>query len=367
MTALRVLHVAQPTTAGVARVVGDLVRDQVARDWDVVVASPADGHLPDDARAAGADWRAWAASRGPGPTVPAETVRLVRLVRDVRPDLVHLHSSKAGLAGRLALRGRLPTVFQPHAWSFLALEGRARPLAVRWERGAVRWTDALAVVSEDERRSGEAAGIAGPYVLLPNGVDVERRRPVPAGERSDARAALGLPPGPLVVCVGRLSRQKGQDVLFQAWPQVRAALPDAQLVLVGEGPDRGALERTAPVGTRLAGSTSDPDPWLRAADVVALPSRWEGMSLALLEAMAHGRSIVATDVAGSRDALSDGAGGVVDVEDVDALAGALVVRLRDPALADAEGSRARQRAEREHDVRTTTARAAELYLRLLDR
>ena len=143
-------------------------------------------------------------------------------------------------------------------------------------------------MSEDERRLGEASGIRGAFRVVPNGVDLEAIPFADAEERAAARARLELGDGPLVVCVGRLSRQKGQDVLLDAWPQVTARVSDARLVLVGDGPEREALEARVSGETTLAGERDDVADWLAAADVVALPSRWEGMSLALLEAMARG-------------------------------------------------------------------------------
>ncbi|MCF2435668.1 glycosyltransferase [Streptomyces thinghirensis] len=82
--------------------------------------------------------RHWPATRSPGPALVSEVRRLARVIEDVRPDLVHAHSAKAGLAARLAVRGRVPTVFQPHAWSFEAVGGAGAALALGWERWGVR-------------------------------------------------------------------------------------------------------------------------------------------------------------------------------------------------------------------------------------
>ncbi|HEU0304885.1 MAG TPA: glycosyltransferase [Gaiellaceae bacterium] len=363
---MRVLHVSQPTEAGVALVVRQLAADQVRRGYDVRVACPQAGPLAGEVGEAGAEHHDWPARRAPGLSVAGETIRLRRIIEAVDPDVVHLHSSKAGLAGRLVLRGRLPTVFEPNGWSFL-VGGPVGAAALRWERLADRWCDAIISVSEGEREVGERSGVAGRFVLIPNALDLEVFTPVSEGDRRAARLQLGLPDEPLAVCVGRLSRQKGQDVLLRAWPRVAAEVPQAGLVLVGDGPDAEALAAQGVAGVRLAGHREDVPAWLAAADVVALPSRWEGLSLVMLQAMARGRSVVSADVAGARDSLSEGAGAIVPIEDDVALANALVERLRDPALAAAEGEAGRRVVVERHDVRRMGEAVAALYTEVLAR
>jgi glycosyltransferase involved in cell wall biosynthesis len=359
------LHVSQPTEGGVGRYVADLAADQVGRGWRVVVASPTYGDLAAQTMGAGAGHVAWTAGRAPGPGSLLDATRLSKIVREAGPDLVHLHSSKAGLAGRIALRGRVPTIFQPHAWSFEAVSGPVRTAALAWERSATRWATVVLCVSEAERRRGEEHGIHARWRVIPNGVDPERWPQATAEERAAARRRVGLDDRPTVVCVGRLARQKGQDLLLAAWPAVASEVPGAQLALVGGGPDLKQLQAQADSAVVFAGQRSDVSDWLAAADVVAFPSRWEGMSLGLLEAMARGRSIVATDVPGASEALGDASGDLVPPEDPAALARALATRLADPARTAAEGRAARQRLEQAYPLRSTLDRVAELYEELL--
>lgn len=332
---LRVLHVAQSSEYGLGRYIADLVDEQVAAGWEVSVAGDRASEIRGRVVAGGAGWIAWQASRQPGPQILRETRDLRALINSVRPDVVHLHSSKAGVAGRLALRGRVPTLFQPHAWSFFAVGGVRRPATVAWERFGARWADAIVCVSDDERRQGEAAGVKGRFRVVTSGVDTEFFRPAP---RPD-----GQPP--TAVCLGRIAvSQKGQDLLVAAWPQVVAQVPDAQLVFVGDGPDREALEAVAPSSVRFVGHQADVVRWYQAADVVVQPSRYEGLSLTVLEALSCGRAVVAGDAVGMREVIGD-AGQVVPVDDVNALAEAVALRLKDPKRAALEGEAARQRVE----------------------
>ena len=145
-----------------------------------------------------------------------------------------------------------------------------------------------------------------------------------------------------------------------------ARVPAAQLVLVGDGPDLAALEAMAAPSVTFAGDADDVSDWLAAATVTAIPSRWEaGLSLVAMEAMARGRSVVATDVAGMRAGIGSDCGAVVPVDAERPLADALVERLADPALADLEGAAARAQVEERYDVRVACARMAELYEELL--
>src|SRR6185503_6923770 len=140
---------------------------------------------------------------------------------------------------------RIPTLFQPHAWSFLAARSGAQGASLRWERYAARWTTELVCVSTTERQLGESLGIHAPTTVIPNGIDLAEFRPAGARDRIHARKLLGLEDRPTVLCVGDLTVQKGQQDLLADWPAVAARVPEAQLTLVGDGPDRRALERLA--------------------------------------------------------------------------------------------------------------------------
>jgi len=352
---MSVLHVSETVLGGVGHVISDLGAVQRAAGWQVSVAAPASV-----ADAAIGGWHAWCPDARPGPGLARSLAQLRGIVAEVNPDLVHLHSSMAGMCGRLVLRRRVPTVFQPHSWSFFAVTGAARAGAVRWERFAARWTDVVLCVSEDERRSATALGIRARYEVVPNGVDLERFPPAGPAERSAARERLGLDGAPLAVCVGRLHRQKGQHALLDAWAGVLDRLPTARLALVGDGPDRAALESRAAPRTTFVGQTPDVQQWVAASDVVVQPSVWEGMSLSLLEAMATGRSVVVTDVPGMAEVVTAGTGAVVPFGSTDSLANALVQRLADPALSAAEGMAGAAAMRQSHNV----LRQREAVLRL---
>ncbi|HUQ58471.1 glycosyltransferase [Lentzea sp.] len=349
---MKVVHVTQPVEAGVAVVVLALARAQRERGWDARIACPP-GWLTEQARRAGIPVHPWHATRSPGPRTALELAALRKTLATISPDLVHLHSSKAGLA-RLVLRGRTPTLFQPHLWSFRIAEGLLGRVCRLWEAKASRWTDLLVCVSDDELEAGREAGVTAPAEVVCNGVDT--RHLVPRSRENDI---------PTAVCVGRLAHQKGQDLLLAAWPLVLRRVPDARLLLVGDGPMAETLRAEDHPGVHWHGHSDTPADFYAQADVVVLPSRAEGMALVPLEAMACGRPVVAFDVEGVRQSLGD-AGEVVPPQDTTALAQAIALRLADPELAAAEGKRGRIRAEALFDRDRMTSQITTLTEKLVE-
>jgi glycosyltransferase involved in cell wall biosynthesis len=291
---------------------------------------------------------------GPAATVAyvALAARAVAALRD-RIDVVHAHQllSPASAAVTAAALGGPPFVVTAHASgdigdvASLARQGRlgrGRLLALR------HLASAFVAVSAPIRGELEGAGIPPSRVRsIPNGVDTRRFSPAEPGERRRRRRELGLPPVPAVIYAGRLSPEKGVDVLIDAWADARRRGVVGTLCLVGDGPERGALERRARDhgvlgAVRFAGPADDVAPWLAAADAFVLPSRTEGLSVALLEAMSSGLAVVATDVGGTRDAAG-GAAVLVPPAEPRALAEALAAVLAEGGPARALGDSARRR------------------------
>ena len=354
MAPLRILHVSEVHWGGVVTLLDHFVAEQVCAGHEVHVLAP-DGMrtLP------GADQRTWRLDRGRPWSVGPALLDLRRAVKEIRPDVVHLHSFVAGLLGRLPFPRTLvaradpatAVVYQPHAWSFDLFTRRSVGNAVRrWESRAARSTDVLVANCDDEIAEGRSIGIRTPARALGVAVDVDRFRPVDSAERDAYRAQLGIDAKHILLCLGRLVRQKGQDLLLPAWERSRPA--DTALVLVGPG-DTGPLESLAPAQwgeTVVAvGEHDDVRPWLWACDALILPSRYETVALVVAEAMSCGRPVIATAVNGARDTILGGslpgAGAVVELTDMDGLIEQATRRLDDHELWSAEAAAGRQRAE----------------------
>jgi glycosyltransferase involved in cell wall biosynthesis len=147
---------------------------------------------------------------------------------------------------------------------------------------------------------------------------------------------------------------------------VRRHCPAAQLCIIGDGDQLPTLSSCAPPGVRFVPSVTDPRPWYAAADVVVLPSRWEGLSLTLLEALASGCSVVASDIPGLAEAITANVGARVPAGDVGALADAVTLRLGDRDLRAVEASAARLAADA-FDVRRTHEQLAAVTAQVAQR
>ena len=359
---LDVLVVSQPVDYGVAIYVRQLTAAAVAVGHRVTVVSPGQdrGPLAAWVRSAGAEHRTLNMARKPAVRDVFDLVALRRLARG--RDVVHLHSSKAAALGRVAAlslgrRRRPAVVVTAHYWSWL-VGGRWAPL-YRWiERRLARRCDSIVAVSEGEAAEGRVVlGASVPLRLIPNGVD--RARFSPDGDPADRD-----PDHPLLVCVGRLSAQKGQDVAIRALARVDDRTARLRLVGAESGPGErarlGALAESLGVADRIdwRGAVEDTAPEYRAADVVLAPSRWDGLSLALLEAMASGAAIVASDVNGSESLA--GAGVIVPPDDPEALAEGIDRLLEDADRRRGLGVAARTRSA-SFDLATTMRRNLDLW------
>ncbi|MEA2447933.1 MAG: hypothetical protein QOK47_1570, partial [Actinomycetota bacterium] len=248
---LSVLHVTQPVDGGVATYVSRLATAQVERGLQVTVACP-NGDLVGVLSASGIARVEWPAVRAPGPWLVRETRALQRLVEQVAPDLIHLHSAKAGAAGRMS-KDHSRTIFQPHGWSWEAVGRAVGGVVTAWERRAGSRCALLICVSEEERARGLSAGVHANWCVIENAVDIEAFAVQTPEDRMTARASLGLPSAPIVVCLGTLRPAKGQDVLVGAWPLVMESVPEATLVIVGDGPERDKLKGLAGDGVEMVG------------------------------------------------------------------------------------------------------------------
>jgi glycosyltransferase involved in cell wall biosynthesis len=278
---------------------------------------------------------------------------LVRLARTLRADVVHTHLVHADVYGGVAARLRRAQLVSTKHNDDPFRIGSFRFV----ERGLARLADRIVTITESLRRfTVEQVGVPADKVeTIHYGLD---DLPQPWGENApDAVPARAR----VLLAVSRLTRQKGIDVAVRA---VRSLPDDTVLVVLGEGPEREALERlTRELGVEgrvfLLGRVPDVAAWLRRASVLAHPARWEGFGLGVLEAMLAGLPVVAANVSSLPELVVDGTTGfLVSPDDPSALALGVARALEQPQLGEA----GRQRALREFSV----ARMADLTVSLYE-
>lgn len=297
-----------------------------------------------------------------------------RAMKAAAPDLLHCHLEFSSLLGALggAMTGTpvVATLHTLHAPG--ATDGGG---ARRWlmYRAMARFADRVICLTEANARIARQTGLGRARLeVLPNGVEIEAFDAPPQRDRAAIRAEFGIPvEAPLAVAVCVLRPEKGIDRLVSAVPQLLRAIPDAQVLIVGDGPEMPRLtaqaRREAPHGrVHFAGYRTDIADILRAADVFVLPTLFDAQPTVILEAMAARLPVVSTRVAGVPDMIEDGTHGLlVEPDDVPALAGALSRVMALPAVARALGAAGRRRAEVDFSMTRQVERLAQLYDRVI--
>ncbi|MGH7408997.1 MAG: glycosyltransferase, partial [Candidatus Methylomirabilales bacterium] len=279
-------------------------------------------------------------------------LRLRALLRRERVEVLYSFLFHANLMARL-VGGWCGVPVRVSTERIAGWEGPVRRLLNRLTAGLATRVVAVSEAVRDE--TARTLGVAPERVtVIPNGVST--REFAPASRPVEA---------PVIGCTGRLHRKNSHPTLLEAFAAIRQALPEARLFLVGDGPERGPLERAVARrgwggAVTFAGEQADVRPWLHRMAVYVQPSIAEGMSNSILEAMACGLPVVATRVGGTPEMVEDGVSGLlVPPEDPAALATALVTLLGDPARRAAMGAAGRERVARQFNetdmIRRTTA------------
>jgi glycosyltransferase involved in cell wall biosynthesis len=365
---ISVLHVIHDLGFGGAqRLLTDIVLNIDPRRYSAAVASlysPKSAPYEDELRKR--NIRVYYLNKHPGPDIGA-VWRLGAALREVRADIVHTHCH--------ALRYALPHVLARkvraavHTVHNLAAQDAWHPrwlTTLAYKAGVVP----VAIGKEVAESLYDVFGIRNPP-LIRNGIDVARFAASPAA-RETARRALGLDNELVFICIASLTPKKGQSVLLDAFARVVRNLPAAKLLLAGTGETRAALEKQAldlrlGASVRFLGARSDMPELLAAADVFVLSSFWEGMPLAVMEAMAAGKPVVCTAVGGSIEIVQDGATGRLVPSGNSALLADAMMEMADPARRASFGSLGAETAAGQFGLATMVRAYEVLYEDLMAR
>jgi len=321
----------------------------------------------------------WLARAGVGVTVldlrgkadVTKLAKLVRLLREKRVQILHTHLFHADLAGRVAARlAGVPRLIH----TVHVAEGRFRPWQYAWARLTANWCDRIVCVSKAVRDHHARRVHLPPsrYRIIPNGIDAAAYSADPR-RRRELRDRWGLRPGQtLIAFVGRLDEQKNVALFLASVTALRHRRKDARVVIAGDGRQRGIVERFLRSGDASTwavwlGQSPDVAGVLAAADVFVQSSRWEGLPLTVLEAMAAGLPVVATAAGGTKEAIEHGVSGLlVEPGDRAGLTAAIERLMNDPPERERLGRAARRRVNERFSIDANVSAHARLYMQLFD-
>jgi glycosyltransferase involved in cell wall biosynthesis len=335
----RVLQIVTRADLGGAQVhILDLLRG-LRGDFEMVLATGEEGFCTEQARALGIECRVL-----PGLVQqinPMSDLRAlasaVRVIRKIQPDLVHCHTTKAGLIGRLAARlMNVPAIYTVHTWCFTEGTSRSwKAFGLPAETIAARWARYIIAVSDSNRDAAISERVApsSKVITVHNGISDCPQRAKPA--EGDT---------PRIVMVARFVNQKNQALLIES---VRGLTSPVTLSFVGDGPLRQEAEHLASVcpahvKVEFLGQRRDVPEILARSNMFVLSTNWEGFPISVLEAMRAGLPVIATDVDGVREAVVDGDNGIlVRTRDKSALTKAIQRLILAPELRQRMGTRGR--------------------------
>lgn len=298
----------------------------------------------------------------------ATVKQIKKIVKQIKPDIVYAHSTKAGALTRIALMGcGIPVIYNPHGWAFNMAQSRKKELAYRLiEKVQIPFTKKVVCISEAEMQSAVQKHICSKdkIEIITNGIDFDLLDKVQPVTRRD----LGIPGDAFVVGqIGRLSEQKSPDVFVEMAEKIKKTIPNSFFVMVGDGKLEGKVRQLIKAkgledSFLITGWVDNPTGYLNCFDVATLLSRWEGFGLALVEYMYCGVPLVSTKVDAIPYVVDDGIDGLlVEPNSANEAAQAVTRIYEDPALANMLVTNGMIMAKEKYDIHRVVKQTQQLY------
>lgn len=303
-------------------------------------------------------------------------MQLIKVVKKYNPDLIYLHSSKAGALGRiLRFIIKKPIIYNPHGWAFnMRVSSKKVKLYEIIERFLANNCDKIIAISEQEVESAIKKRICkeDKISLIYNGIDITKYDEI-IDKNINYKKNLNIPSNSIVIgMVGRISKQKGPDIFVEVAKRVKKEIPNSFFIIVGEGEDRNEIEiKIEEAGISdsfiITGWVEECYRYIEAFDIAMLLSRWEGFGLAIAEYMVAGKPIVATNVDAIPNLLTNNVEGIlVEPENVEQAVKAVERFITDEKFAVTTSKNAILKVRNKFDIKRVAYQHEELIMKILN-
>lgn len=295
------------------------------------------------------------------------------LIKKIKPHVIHAHELLSPTTTAIVIKRvfGIPVVVKVLRGGILGdlAKLKRKPFGRQRIKSSKRWVDTFIAISREIDKELEQVGIPHEQrAFIPNGVDMERFKPLPLSSKKILRDDLGLPAeGKIALYTGRLSPEKRVNNLISIWPTIRETHPDAHLLILGKGSEENRLKKMAGDGVIFWGLVNDVAPYLQVSDLFVLPSSTEGLSNALLEALASGLPSISTAVGGAPDVIEHKVTGwLIHPESLDELQSAILTLLSDSDLCRNLGLKGREKVIQNYSLPTIANYLQKLYQQFIN-
>lgn len=334
MKKIKVLHITQAVIGGTLEYIKLFFTNIDKEKFDVELACPSYGPMKDEIEALGFKVYVINMQREINLISDFKAYKeLKALIKQVKPDIVHLHSSKAGVIGRFAAyKNKIPNIYNPHGWSFAMDVSNKKKMAYSLiERICSKYCNYIINISDDEQKLAIKYKISSEEKMkvIYNGIDVNKYKVV--YDRKKVLNELNIPEDSFVIgMVGRITRQKSPETFVNIAYKLKDKIKNSYFILVGDGELRSEIDELVNKlnisnRVRITGWTNSVNKYISVFNIGMLTSKWEGFGLALTEYMAAQKPVVASDVGGIKNVvINDFNGILVNPKDVNGFCDAII-------------------------------------------
>lgn len=375
MKKVKVVHITQATIGGVEEYIKLFLSNFDKNKYEMELICPGDGLLRREAEELGVKVNIIDMTREISLIDDYKAYKkLKKVISEINPDIVHIHSSKAGILARLAIRKlKIPCVYNAHGWSFsMKCSEAKKQIYASAEKVCAKYTDMIVNISTYEQNLALEYKVANSQkmTVIYNGIDLNKYSR--GYSRNEILSKLGIPENAYVIgMVGRITEQKSPQTFISIAKEISNIFENAYFILVGDGDlieeiQRSIEEKQLKDKVIITGWTNEVAKYISTFDVAILTSKWEGFGLVLAEYMASGKPIVASNVGGIPNVISHNHNGIlIEPNDVEGFINAIIKIKEDKTMANMFIENSYIDVKKKFDIKRVVKEHEKLYMKLL--